>query len=157
MLHKVLKALPKEDRLAFLSEVYQSLSPDDRKLVTSGAKPGKSMASSSIKTAQTDHVPIPKDTQREAAPESVRAAQPEQSAKADTAPSGSESKEKAALVEAEFKKMIATQRSSPTDMRKQLINCFGLGILGIAIIIAMAVLGKAGFEYIVTLVEGWLA
>lgn len=164
MLHKVLEALPAEDRLLFLAETINTLTVSERKELSQKVNEQKK-ANKNRPTEEPSNLQDPSDIQQIQAPKPIPAV-PEASVaalplEAQQAIAGARAKaehESAdtttppaqhAVVEAEFKKFLAkTDRKSKKSMRLELLSCLGLGLVGIALIVLLAVAGRTAFDWI---------
>ena len=112
MLKHMLEALPGEERLAFLHEVYKTLDPDQqralRKLLQS-PEPSPPAPAPLVQTPPT-HSPPKTEADRQA------------------------------LVEEAFQRISAQHRDEP-NMRKEFYSCLGLGVAGAVVLVLITLAG----------------
>jgi hypothetical protein len=124
MLKHMLEALPKEERIAFLHEVVNTLDQDQKQALRKLLENGET-------TFQPTRAPAPV-----AAP-----SKPQTEA------------ERQALVEAAFQR-ISSEHQEKTSIGKELYSCLGLGLLGVVAVVFLIVGGAELFEWLKGMVGG---
>lgn len=156
MLQQVLKALPTGQRVRFLREVLQSLNKDDKESVLKMAAAPE--PSGKVPTSPSTAVEPPK-LRQEAKPVSRPAEAKSLKKASDPIPEKRAVKRRPkpntdteALVEAEFKKLVASKdREQP--MSRQLLNCCGLALVVLAGLIGLVLASESLVDWIWDLVQ----
>lgn len=154
MLRRVLKTLPAEDRIAFLAEVWESLSDKERRLISGDSPLTRPTAPTKATTSKATKPPVRGPVAKAPRPEPVSAPT---NTTAPTKTSEELSDEaKQALIEAQFKQFSAKQQmttDTAASMRKQLVGCMGLGLLALFLFLALSVGGKQAWDFLMSLMQ----
>jgi len=142
--------MPEDERLAFVTEVASSLNPSERRKLAEALRgleagaPKPATVFEPRKPAETPGMRPAVPGMRPAAP-GMRPAAP-MAAPVEPVPRPTSGTDQ--TVDKELRKLMATQRTSTSDIRKQLFSCLALGALAMAVIVAMAVGGKELFDWV---------
>lgn len=161
MLRQVLKNLPAEERIAFLQETLLSLSHKERQTIlqTIPGSNRQARISQSVppKVVAAQQPPVRQVEKRQpdlavSKPMPSGSSVPEKTSPTEAKPMNDA--ERQAVIDAKFKMFQAETQSKPNTaaaMRKQLLSCFGLGFLALALLIGLSIGGKELWDYLMNL------
>ena len=134
LLHRVLRAMPVHQRIAFLREVASTLDPEERKAVFDEDAPGET-AGHAIREPLSNEVAGPVEPE----PSGINLKKPE------PAP---EKPNQKFMIENQMKRLAAQHGTGSGDIRRQFAGCVGLGLLLAAIVVFSAVMGKEVVDWV---------